>query len=373
MKKVILRGPLLTSTGYGNHARQVFESLKVLDIDLYVENTRWGDDIRSYLVNKKKSKEILKYCNKKSDSYDMSFQVLLPNEWDKNIADYNVGVTAGIETSYCEKSWIEFANKMDRVIVPSLHAKSSFLNSAKINNIDITTDIDIIPLFLSEEFYSIKSFEKHDFYKNCNTSDNYLIVGKTSSFEDKKDRKSILSTVSDINEYYKTKIESCTVFIKTSISRNSSKDINMFKESFQQEIFSNGKYIDVVFITGTLTDYETRKLYDSSFIKAFVLLTKGECFCIPALEAAVSGLPVIATNWSAHTEYLKSYNGYYPVDYKLKEVEVELQFIEKKSLWAFYDKTSFFDQISKLNTCSALNIHSKTVIMSMYKKVVGVK
>lgn len=373
MKKVLLRGPLLTSTGYGNHARQVFESLKVLDIDLYVEDTRWGDDIRSYLVNKKKSKEILQYCHKKSDSYDISFQVLLPNEWNKNIASYNIGVTAGIETTFCEKSWLEFVNNMNRVIVPSSHAKSSFITSAKINNIDITTDIDVIPLFLSEEFYIDNEFKKLDFYKNCDTLDNYLIVGKTSSFENFKDRKSILSTLSDINEYYRTKTESCTVFIKTSIGHNSSRDISMFKESFYKEIFSNGKYIDVVFITGTLTDYETRKLYDNSFIKAFILLTKGECFCIPALEAAVSAIPVIATNWSAHTEYLSYYDGYYPVDYSLQKVKINLPFIEKNSEWALYNKSSFFDQLSKLKSCNTLNIYRKTEIMSMYKELVGVK
>lgn len=373
MKKVLLRGPLLTSTGYGNHARQVFESLKVLDIDLYVEDTRWGDDTKSYLINKKKSKEILKYCNKKSENYDVSLQVLLPNEWDNNIADYNIGVTAGIETTYCSKSWLEFVNNMNKVVVPSLHAKSSFVNSANINNISITTDIEVVPLFLTQEFYSIKSFEKLDFYKNCNTIDNYLIVGKTYSFEDIKDRKSILSAARDINEYYSTKTESATVFIKTSIAHNSSKDISLFKESFCKEIFYNGKHIDVVFITGTLTDYEIRKLYDDSVIKAFILLTKGECFCIPALEAAISGIPVVATNWSAHTEYLDYYDGYYPVDYSLQKVKINLPFLEKDSEWALYNKSSFFDQLSKLKSCNDLNIYRKTEIMSMYKELVGVK
>jgi glycosyltransferase involved in cell wall biosynthesis len=35
-----------------------------------------------------------------------------------------------------------------------------------------------------------------------------------------------------------------------------------------------------------------------------VSLTRGEGFGLPCLEAAACGLPVIATDWSAHTEYL---------------------------------------------------------------------
>lgn len=43
---------------------------------------------------------------------------------------------------------------------------------------------------------------------------------------------------------------------------------------------------------------------------AFVLPSRGEGWGRPHVEAMAMGLPVIATNWSGPTEYLKPHNGY---------------------------------------------------------------
>jgi len=45
---------------------------------------------------------------------------------------------------------------------------------------------------------------------------------------------------------------------------------------------------------------------------AFVLPTRGEGFCMPALEALASGLPVIITEYGGHIEFLC--NDYFPVE-----------------------------------------------------------
>ncbi len=43
-KRVILRGPLLTRSGYGEHARFVLRSLRSQEekYDIYVTTTNWG-------------------------------------------------------------------------------------------------------------------------------------------------------------------------------------------------------------------------------------------------------------------------------------------------------------------------------------------
>ena len=43
---------------------------------------------------------------------------------------FNIGITAGIETTAVSNAWIEGCNKMDLVIVPSEHAKIGFAQSA---------------------------------------------------------------------------------------------------------------------------------------------------------------------------------------------------------------------------------------------------
>jgi glycosyltransferase involved in cell wall biosynthesis len=54
-------------------------------------------------------------------------------------------------------------------------------------------------------------------------------------------------------------------------------------------------------------------------IKAFISLTRGEGFGLPLLEAAASGLPVIATGWSGHLSFLDLIR-FIKLDYELQEL-----------------------------------------------------
>ena len=111
MKKVILRAPVLTQSGYGVHCRQVarwlIEKADKKEINLAIQCVPWGDttwymdsDEFDGLIGK-----IMKYSVATQEKADVSFQVILPNEWDPEIANYNVGITAGVETDRCNPEW----------------------------------------------------------------------------------------------------------------------------------------------------------------------------------------------------------------------------------------------------------------------------
>ena len=53
-----------------------------------------------------------------------------------------------------------------------------------------------------------------------------------------------------------------------------------------------------------MTDEEMNQLNNDPKVKAFVSFTKGEGFGRPLLEAAITGKPVITTNWSGHLDFL---------------------------------------------------------------------
>ena len=56
---------------------------------------------------------------------DIWIQVSVPNEFQK-VGTFNRGITAGIETTLCDPSWIEGINRMDLLLVSSNHSKNVF-------------------------------------------------------------------------------------------------------------------------------------------------------------------------------------------------------------------------------------------------------
>jgi glycosyltransferase involved in cell wall biosynthesis len=53
-----------------------------------------------------------------------------------------------------------------------------------------------------------------------------------------------------------------------------------------------------------MNDSEINELYNHPKVKAMVSLTKGEGFGRPLLEFSSTGKPIIASNWSGHTDFL---------------------------------------------------------------------
>lgn len=49
----------------------------------------------------------------------------------------------------------------------------------------------------------------------------------------------------------------------------------------------------------------------------FISLHRSEGYGLPVEETLIRGIPVVATDWSATTEFARSYDNYYPVSYRL--------------------------------------------------------
>ena len=122
IKRVIVRGPALTQSGYGEHTRFLLRSLRKSPdkFDIYLVSLGWGQT--GWLSEDTEERRwideiILKTHNyvQSGGQFDMSVQVSIPNEWER-LAPYNVGVTAGIETTKVAPVWLERCNMMDKVI-----------------------------------------------------------------------------------------------------------------------------------------------------------------------------------------------------------------------------------------------------------------
>ncbi len=350
MKKHIhIRGPLLTMSGYGVHARQIFKWALQNNHTISVSLTPWG--ITPWYCNKDDLDglvgEIMERSAPPIMKPDISFQVQLPNEWDPNVANVNVGVSAVVESTFCNPSWVKDCEKMNAVIVPSEFAKSALVNSGL--NPEKAT---VIPESYHEACDNKNSFDLH----NVKTKFNFLLFGQITGNVN-SDRKNTFNTVSNFCKTFKDNPEVGLV-LKTNMGRNCAIDRRVTIKSIKNLIKTvrEGDFPKIYLLHGALTESEVAGLHKNPKIKALISGTRGEGFGLPMLEAAACNLPVIATNWSAHTEFL-NHGKWLNVNYKLNKIpdsRVDQNVWMQNSFWADFDEKHFSERISKFYKGSSI-------------------
>ena len=344
MKRIVIRGPVLSRSGYGEMGRLAVNSLKNReDIDLHVLPTSWGNnselfedseeikDIKSLI---KKTQEYLTVNNGKV-SFDVSLQISIPNEW-KKIALMNIGYTAGIETNLISPAWLEPSNAMDKIIVISEHAKSGFVNTLFGNNegnkFKITTPVEVVH-FPVKEIKATKEFDlnlKNDF--------NFLAVCQWGA------RKNLEQTIIGFLEEFGN--EEVGLVLKVNTINDSTIDKNTCEKRIEAILASfPNKKCSIYLLHGFLKEEEINSLYTHPKIKAIISTTHGEGYGIPLFESSYNELPVIATDWSGHLDFLtmpdeqgKEKKMFAKIDYELKPIAKEHVWrgvLEEGTSWAY--------------------------------------
>lgn len=314
MKKVLLRAPSLTQSGYGVHARQIFSWLSQKpNIELAVQLLPWGDT--PWILNKKTHElaEKIMQCSKPISNPDITFQLQLPNEWDPSLGKFNIGMTAAVETTICNPEWITACNRMNLVIVPSTHTAKVLKASG-----NITTPIVVVP----EAYPTIFDADiVPQFNLELENDFNFLIFGQITGPTIQSDRKGVISAIKWLCQEFKDD-KRIGVIVKTNMGRNSLIDkkitTNMLKQ-LVTETREKSEFPRVKLIHGDLSDLEVASLYRHPKIKAAVALTRGEGFGLPILEAARAGMPIVTTGWSGHMDFMQL-GKFINVDYRLIDV-----------------------------------------------------
>lgn len=348
LKKVLLKGPILSQSGYGVHCRQVFKALsKRKNIDLYIHAVSWGTT--SWLLNDKnlneEIEEILRCStkNKKDITFDETFQVCLPNEW-QIIGNKNIGITAGFEASFVKKSWIEKCNQMSYVIVPSEFTKNAFIKTSEDFNLNIQTEICVINEAYPDYFKELK--EKNNFLEDQLAYDkNILIMGQISSLNDLVDRKNTFKTIKTAIDFVDDK--NIGIILKINTGNYS----EYFKEKMFQIIedkFTKKERRKLNIIFQCLDLENLKNLYECNKISCFYSGTRGEGWGLSFLESAFFGIPIIATDYSAYKEYLG--DNFVKIPFKAVPVGIESELLVdnklKKPTWAEF---SYDEAIKSLN------------------------
>ena len=125
--------PLDTYSGYGARARDFVKAL--IELNKYEVKTisqRWGNTRFGYLEDHNEDLLLSTIVPQISKKPNLWIQITVPNEFNP-LGEYNIGVTAGMETTLVHQSWIEGCNRMNLILTSSAHSKKVFT--------DVTYDI----------------------------------------------------------------------------------------------------------------------------------------------------------------------------------------------------------------------------------------
>jgi len=319
---LLFTAPVGTRSGYGAHSRDIVRSLIAMDrFDIKIFPVRWGATPQNALNEKDPNdieiiKRLLVNPNMERQP-DIHIHCVVPNEF-MAIGKYNIGITAGIETTACPQDWIDGLNRMDLNIVPSNFSKES-LEKTIYDRIDnntkkvlgsIKNEKPMEVLFEGADTSIYKKPKKisKDLKKEFQQIDEsflYLYVGHWLSGSIGNDRKDTGMLVKLFLETFKDMKKKPALLMKTN-----SADFSILDREEQLKKIRGiknevkGDLPNVYLLHGDLTDVEMNELYNHPRVKAHISLTHGEGFGRPLLEASLSEKPVIASNWSGHTDFL---------------------------------------------------------------------
>ena len=345
-KKIFVRGPVLSQSGYGEQSRFALRALRSREdlFDIYIQPINWGktgwiwqeSEFRKWMDQRILETQVR--IQQKQLLPDMSLQITIPNEFEK-ICPVNIGYTAGIETSKVAPQWLQKGNEMDKILVVSNHSKDTYVNTVaeaknqqtgEIFPYRLETPVEVVwentPLAESTE--AIPGFNpQKDF--------NFLCVSQLGP------RKNMQDTIKWFVEEFVD--QDVGLIIKTNTSGNSRIDLEYTEKTIEAILrpYSDRK-CSVSLLHGDLSEGQMRALYEHDKIKAMVNISHGEGFGLPMFEAARLGLPIISVDWSGQVDFLK--DKFLKVKHELSPVQNHAVWdgvVERDSQWAYAEQGSY--------------------------------
>lgn len=312
--------PIDTYSGYGARSRDLVRAIIQLDkYDVKIIPQMWGNTPWGF-INENPEWEFLNNHiwtqPQLPKQPEIWMQITIPSEFQP-IGKYNIGVTAGIETTVAPGDWIEGINRMNLTLTSSEHSKKTFLNTGfqkidqrtnqVISEVKVEKPIEVLFEGADTEIYKV--LDKVDSFSELNNIKEkfaFLFVGHWINGDLGEDRKNVGLLIKMFFEVFKNKKDKPALILKTSqmgssyIDRDEIlKKIKLIKSTVNSKDLPN-----IYLLHGEFTDVEINELYNHSKVKAMVNLTKGEGYGRPLLEFSLTKKPIITTNWSGHTDFL---------------------------------------------------------------------
>jgi hypothetical protein len=317
----IISSPFDTYSGYGARSRDIIKAIIQSDkYDVKLISQRWGQTAWGFCKDNPEWSFLTNYILNQPQlpkQPEIWMQITVPNEFQP-VGKYNIGVTAGIETTICAPEWIEGVNRMNLTLVSSKHSKKVFEDSKfekrnqQTNQLEGTVQLQkpVEVLFEGADLDVYKTIERNQI-QNVNLDSikedfAYLFVGHWIQGDLGEDRKNVGLLIKAFYETFKNKSKKPALILKTALAGSSYVDreeilkrIKMIRKTVNSKDLPN-----VYLLIGDFSDSEMNELYNHPKVKSMVCLTKGEGFGRPLLEFSLVKKPILSTNWSGHIDFL---------------------------------------------------------------------
>ena len=354
LKKVLIKGPVLSRSGYGEQSRFALRSLRSRPdlFDIYIVNIAWG--ATGQITSIDEETDFINQCLIKTQlhvqqkgQFDISLQVTVPNEFEK-IAPVNIGYTAGIETTKVAPQWIQKSNdNVNKLIVVSNHSKKVFeqttydvkdQNGNEVKGWGLQVPVETVN-------YPVREFEPEEVNIDFKTDKNFLVVSQWGP------RKNLENTIKWFVETFRDE-EDVGLVLKTNTASDSVMDRVLTQKRLELLLKAFGeRKCSVYLIHGEVSPGNLAWLYAHPTMKALINIGHGEGYGLPLFEAAYHGLPLITTAWSGQMDFIckpnkkgKQVPRIVRVDYDINEVQKSAVWngvIQADSKWAFARENSY--------------------------------
>lgn len=322
----VLSGPVFNRSGYGALATDLAKSLIRLNLyDLKIAPQRWGNcQSKRYLDDLTDPEDLalvpcLLKTNKLEKQPDLFITVSIPNEFQK-VGKYNIGITAGIETTMCSGEFIEGVNRVDLTIATSQHSKNVFETTKLYKKIENGQHVQVSankPIEVCFWGANTNIFKKTDEQiESVNAALDkvkekfaFLFIGQWTHgdlYSDRKDIGNLVKTFCNAFKSMSPEQRPCLI-LKTGGATYSTPDrYNMMDKinRIRNEVGSDTP--NVYLLHGELSDEEMNALMNHEKVKSHISFTHGEGFGHPLLLQSLSGKPLLVSGWSGHLDFLNA-------------------------------------------------------------------
>ena len=321
----VISCPIDTYSGYGARARDFVKALYELkkdEYDIEILAQRWGSTPWGYIKDHSEEWGFLEPLLAKQQMTkqpDLWIQITVPNEF-QNVGKFNIGVTAGIETTLCPASWIDGLNKMNLTLASSKHAKDIMMstgykeqdkNGVALRDLKVEKPIEVLfeGVDLDKYFYvADEDLEGTDLVQELDEIKEefcFLFVGHWLQGDLGEDRKNVGLTIKTFLETFRNKKNKPSLILIVSGAVSYIMDRNTMLDKIEAiRNTVSGDLPNIYLLHGELDDKDINNLYNHGKVKAMISLTKGEGFGRPLLEFTLAKKPIIATAYSGHVDFL---------------------------------------------------------------------